>query len=111
MFGGVCTLLGTSTNILVSAIAKNNNLEPFGVFEFTPFGLIIVAAGFIDLYAMGLKMVPSRRKESDLTEDFDTLNDLSDIRITEKFTDLGEPLEKVVESWHLDIEVIYVYRK
>ena len=37
MFGGVCTLLGTSTNILVSSIAIDNGLEPFGMFEFTPF--------------------------------------------------------------------------
>lgn len=110
MFGGVCTLLGTSTNILVSSIAENNDLEPFGMFEFTPFGLIILISGFVYLYLAGIKMVPSRRKASDLTQDFGTLNYLSDIRITDKFTHLGDPLNEVEEDWHLDIEVIYVYR-
>lgn len=47
MFGGVCTLLGTSTNILVSSIAQENGLEPFGMFEFLPFGLIVTIAGFL----------------------------------------------------------------
>jgi di/tricarboxylate transporter len=38
MFGGVCTLIGTSTNILVSSIAEKNGLEGFSMFEFTPLG-------------------------------------------------------------------------
>jgi Na+/H+ antiporter NhaD/arsenite permease-like protein len=38
MFGGVCTLIGTSTNILVSSIAEKNGLRPFSMFEFTPLG-------------------------------------------------------------------------
>ena len=110
MFGGVCTLLGTSTNILVSAIAEDNALEPFGMFEFTPFGLIILAAGFTYLYVGGIKLVPARRKASDLSEDFGSLDYLTDIRISDKFAHLGEPLKAVEDGWHLDIEVIYVYR-
>jgi di/tricarboxylate transporter len=41
MFGGVRTLLGTSTNILVSSIARDSGLAPFSMFEFTPFGPIV----------------------------------------------------------------------
>nr|MBC8479436.1 sodium:proton antiporter [FCB group bacterium] len=33
-FGGVCTLIGTSTNILVNAIAIEKGMQPFGLFEF-----------------------------------------------------------------------------
>jgi di/tricarboxylate transporter len=61
MFGGVCTLLGTSTNILVSSIAEENGLEPFVMFEFTPFGSIIMLVGFVYIYTVGIKMVPARR--------------------------------------------------
>ena len=82
MFGGVCTLLGTSTNILVSSIAADNGLQPFSMFEFTPFGLIIVAAGFIYLYFFGIDMVPPRRETTDLSRDFNTVDYLSDVRVT-----------------------------
>ena len=62
MFGGVCTLLGTSTNTLVSFIAADNGLEPFAMFEFTPFGLIILTAGFI--YPYVLDIIGGRRSQS-----------------------------------------------
>lgn len=38
MFGGVCTLIGTSTNILVSPIMQQHGLPPFSMFEFAPPG-------------------------------------------------------------------------
>ena len=40
MLGGVCTLVGTSTNILVSSIASDHGFEPFSMFEFSALGLI-----------------------------------------------------------------------
>ncbi|HCH42857.1 SLC13 family permease, partial [uncultured Algoriphagus sp.] len=40
LMGGICTLLGTSTNILVSGIAAREGLEEFGVFEMTKAGVI-----------------------------------------------------------------------
>ena len=54
--------------------------------------------------------MPARRKASDLSEDFGSLDYLTDIRISDKFDHLGEPLKAVEDGWHLDIEVIYVYR-
>ena len=35
MLGGMCTLIGTSTNILVSSMADDRGIEPFVIFEFT----------------------------------------------------------------------------
>jgi di/tricarboxylate transporter len=42
--GGVCTLIGTSTNILVSDIAVRGGLKPFGMFEFTKVGAVLALA-------------------------------------------------------------------
>ncbi len=41
-FGGVCTLIGTSTNLLVSSIAAHSGVGAFGMFEFSKLGLIMV---------------------------------------------------------------------
>ncbi len=58
MFGGVCTLIGTSTNILVSSIAERHGLDPFGMFEMTELGLIFFAAGSIYLLLIGVHLIP-----------------------------------------------------
>ena len=60
MFGGVCTLVGTSTNILVSSIAERHGLAPFGMFEMTGLGLIFFAAGSLYLLLIGVRMIPDR---------------------------------------------------
>lgn len=70
MFGGVCTLIGTSTNILVSSIAERYGVRPFGMFEFTGFGLLLFVAGILYMIAAGVKLVPDRRAEEDLSKDF-----------------------------------------
>ena len=58
MFGGVCTHIGTSTNILVSSIAERHGLAPFGMFEMTGLGLIFFAAGSLYMVLIGVRMIP-----------------------------------------------------
>ena len=65
IFGGTCTLIGTSTNILVNGIAVQNGLEPFGMFDFTPMGLIFVAVGSIFMIFIGQRLLPSRKENMD----------------------------------------------
>lgn len=60
MFGGVCTLVGTSTNILVSSIAERHGLQPFGMFETSALGLIFFGAGALYLMLVGVRMIPVR---------------------------------------------------
>jgi di/tricarboxylate transporter len=45
ILGGCCTLIGTSTNLLVADMARVAGQPSFGLFEITPVGLIISAAG------------------------------------------------------------------
>ncbi len=46
-FGGVCTLVGTSTNLLVHSVAQQSGLPGFTLFEFTALGLWFVVAGTV----------------------------------------------------------------
>lgn len=60
MFGGVCTLVGTSTNILVSSIAERHGLSPIGMFETTTLGLIFFTAGSAYMLLVGVRLIPDR---------------------------------------------------
>ena len=59
-FGGVCTLIGTSTNLLVNGIGINQGLRPFGFFEFAPLGVIMVVVGILYLSLTSRWLLPKR---------------------------------------------------
>lgn len=60
LLGGVVTLLGTSTNLVVSGLLDQDTGEPLGVFEMTAVGLPVAAAGTLVLVFVGHRLVPER---------------------------------------------------
>lgn len=84
IFGGTCTLIGTSTNILVSGIAEKEGLEPFSMFTMTPMGLIFLAAGIGYMVFIGIKWLPQQREEKDLQTKFAMRDYLAEVEILEE---------------------------
>ena len=65
LFGGTCTLIGTSTNILVSSIAEKKGLEPFGMFDFSLPALCLMGIGFLYLFTIAPFLLPKRINENE----------------------------------------------
>jgi len=57
VMGGLLTLIGTSTNLLVNDMARNAGQPVFGLFEITPVGLIIASVGGVWLYFVGARQL------------------------------------------------------
>ena len=58
--GGVCTLIGTSSNLLVDSLSQKHGLAPLGVFEFTKLGVLLGVAGILYLMVIGRWLLPSQ---------------------------------------------------
>ncbi|WP_332914099.1 SLC13 family permease [Algoriphagus boritolerans] len=94
LMGGICTLLGTSTNILVSGIAEKSGLPAFGVFEMSKMGLVFLAAGILYMLTLGKWLLPKRKAKSGLSELLDLGNYVVEVTITEDYENLEEPILK-----------------
>jgi di/tricarboxylate transporter len=110
IFGGICTLIGTSTNILVNSIAVQYGEAPFTMFEFTRLGIIFFAIGLVYMLLIGVKLIPSRRKEDDLTKNFKINNYLTEIVILPEAKSVGHPLLDSPLMKEVNIQILNVIR-
>ncbi len=60
LIGGMCTTIGTSTNLLVVSVAADLGLEKFGMFDFIVPGSIAAAVGIVYLWLIAPHMLPAR---------------------------------------------------
>jgi di/tricarboxylate transporter len=58
-FGGMCTLVGTSTNLVAHEFALSRGLQGFSMFELGKVGLPMLAAGYAYVLLVGRRFLPS----------------------------------------------------
>ncbi|MGB0696662.1 MAG: SLC13 family permease [Rhodospirillaceae bacterium] len=60
IIGGMTTLIGSSTNLLVSSAMIDQGMEGFSFFEFTPIALVMAVAGLAYVIFVLPKLLPNR---------------------------------------------------
>ncbi len=56
--GGALTLIGTTTNLVVSTELREAGLKPFGFFSFAPAGLVMFTIGVVYMVTVGTRLLP-----------------------------------------------------
>jgi len=113
MFGGMLTLIGTSTNILASEIAGRLGVPgtPFSMFEFTALGVVVTIVGTIYLLTVGRWLTPARIKpEGDLTEEFEMSEYLTEVIVREDSPVVGQTVRDALRDTDFDVDLIQLIR-
>jgi di/tricarboxylate transporter len=111
MFGGMLTLIGTSTNILASELADRLLGEPFGMFEFTQLGLVVSLVGTVYLLTLGRLLTPERIKPRvDLTEEFEMADYLTEVRVREDSPLVGMRVSEALVETDFDVDLLQLIR-
>ena len=110
MFGGVCTLIGSSTNILVSSIAERYGQPGLGMFEMTQLGLVFFFAGTAYMLVVGSRLIPDRRMEDDLTQRFAMGEYLTEIVLLPEAKSVGSTIADAPLGKDIDLEILEVRR-
>lgn len=111
IYGGTITLIGTSTNLLVSSVGESHGLKPLGMFEFLPMGVVFLVVGTAYSLLVLPRLLPSRAPVSTLVGKYHMSTYLTEFKI-----DKGSPLigstckdRKVNELY--EITVLDIIRK
>jgi len=111
MFGGMLTLIGTSTNILASQLSAELLGRPFSMFEFTQLGIVVTLVGTVYLLTVGRWLVPGRiEPREDLTEEFQMADYLTEVVVREDSPILGQTVGEALEATDLDVDVVQLVR-
>jgi len=95
ILGGSCTLMGTSTNLIVNSVARDLGAERFTFFEFTLYGLVFLAVGII-VITIASKFLPKDPKGS-IQQEYDLENYVTTVIINED----SELIDKRIEDTFL----------
>lgn len=93
ILGGMTTLIGTPPNLIVSGFRDRTGAGTFAMFDFTPVGIVVAAAGIALIALFGWRLVPAR-KETGL-EGFDSGAYLTEARVPEGSKADGKTLREI----------------
>jgi di/tricarboxylate transporter len=110
IMGGINTLIGTSTNLLVSSIVQERGGQAFTMFDFAPMGLILLTGGFLYMYLAGYNLIPARRKDDELTTDFQIQGYLTDLLVEPESHLVGEFLDEEKLTEELDLDILRIFK-
>jgi di/tricarboxylate transporter len=110
LLGGLMTLVGTSPNIIVSRMREELTGQPFGMFDFTPVGLGLAAAGVVFLM-LGYRLLPVRRKATtSIDEALDLSTYMTEAKVTSDSAVAGKTIRDLATLADHDVLVIAVLR-
>ena len=92
ILGGTITLIGTSTNLLVSGLAKQQGQPAFGIFEISGLGIVYAIVGSLYIYFIGQRLLPERDTVSSLLDAEDTRKFSSAVEVPEDSPLIGQRL-------------------
>jgi di/tricarboxylate transporter len=110
LLGGLVTLVGTSPNIIVSRVRGELTGTPFGMFDFTPVGLGIAAAG-VAFLAFGYRLIPGgRRGAATLDEALEIKDYVTEARVAPNAEVVGRTIAQFHKLAEDEVKVAGIVR-
>lgn len=92
ILGGSCTLMGTSTNLIVNSVATNLGAKQLGFFEFSMYGIIFLCVSVVFI-TLTLRWLPWDNAKN-LTQDYEIQDFITKVRINPSSELVGKKIQE-----------------
>jgi di/tricarboxylate transporter len=110
ILAGTCTLIGTSTNIIISDLSAKHGLGSLGMFELSPLGVPIALLGIFFLIFAAPKLMPSMHNPVCELKDDEHRRYLAELQVPHGSRIIGENPESYFSQKYPDMEVLELIR-
>ncbi|WP_375137043.1 SLC13 family permease [Halostella salina] len=112
MLGGTLTLIGTSTNILASDVSDRLIGHPFGMFEFTRLGVIVLLVGGLYLLLVGHRLLPERvPPDDDVVREYRVGKYLTEVVVEPGSRLVGTTVDETTAETGFDADIVQLLRE
>mgnify|MGYP001544179883 CR=1 FL=1 len=112
ILGGMITLIGTPPHIVIAGYRADALGEPYGMFDFTPGGLVCATVGIAFITLVGWRLIPRRDGVAAAADAFDLGEYIAELKVPEKSRLIGRRVRDLDdEAREADVEIVGLIRR
>ena len=109
IIGGSCSLMGTSTNLIVNSIASNLGHGDLEIFEFSNVGIIFLLATILYMVVIGVRLIPARAKQQNMLNQFQVDYYLTLVEVEPESNMIGQMVKDTIFKKDKSIQLLHIY--
>ncbi len=113
ILGGLITLIGTPPNIIIASFRGQAFGEPFGMFDFSPVGIVAAVVGVLFVTLVGWRLIPNVTRDQGASRElFQIQKYVAELRVGEKSSVMGKKVRDLdAEGEEADVAIIGLVRR
>ncbi len=113
ILGGLITLIGTPPNIIIASFREQALGEPFGMFDFSPVGLVVAISGVAFVALIGWRLIPNASGSQRATGDLFRIQEfIAEVRVAENSSVIGSKIRDLdLRVEDADVAIIGLSRR
>jgi len=113
ILGGLITLIGTPPNIIIASFREQAFGEPFGMFDFSPVGIVAAVCGVLFVTLVGWRLIPNVTSDQGAVGELFQIKDyVAEVRVGTKSSVIGKKVRDMdAEGEEADVAIIGLVRR
>jgi len=110
LLGGMTTLIGTPPNIIIATFRADEIGVPFGMFDFSPVGVVLAFVGVAFITLLGWRIIPKRAEKKSEKELFDIEDYITEVEVVQDSKIKGLRMSEIESITKSEVQILGLVR-